>query len=390
MPRPDLALITPYPDVGIRHGGMSGVASYAHNLAHALVDSGARVEVVAPLEPGERPRREVDGEVTVTRAFPRTSRGTGSAVRAALASRAPVVHLQHEFFLYGGAASTPRFAGGLRLVRARARGALATMHQVVDPTSIDRGFTELHRVRVPAWAARPGLAAAQRSLRRGADRILVHEPAFAQILSGATTVPHGIEPARHRAQPGAARERLGLDPERMVVLCFGFLAPYKGLETVLEAAELAGKSFDLVIAGGEHPRLTAGGDAYHDELQRRFGHVARFTGRVPDEHVADWFAAADLAAFMYPRPFSSSGALALAVAHRTPVLVSPELAHTAGLSATLVAPREPKRLADRLRELAADPAARDALRSATERIAGERTWPAIAARHLELYEEVQR
>jgi glycosyltransferase involved in cell wall biosynthesis len=244
-------------------------------------------------------------------------------------------------------------------------------------------------VRVPVWAARSGLAAVQRSLRRSADRILVHEPAFADVLPGAATVPHGIEPAQHRVQRRAARDALGLPPDRMVVLCFGFLAPYKGLETVLEAAELADRQFDVVIAGGEHPRLAAGGDAYHDQLARRFGHVARFTGRVPDHQVADWFAAADLAAFMYPRPFSSSGALALAVAHRTPVLVSPELSHTAGLSQTLVAPRDPQLLADRLRALV-DPDARTALRTDTERIADQRTWPAIAARHLELYEEVQR
>ncbi|HEX8977485.1 MAG TPA: glycosyltransferase, partial [Solirubrobacteraceae bacterium] len=279
MPRADLALISPYPELGIRHGGMSGVASYAHNLAHALAGSGVRVEVVAPFEPGESARRERDQEVIVNRAFPRTSRGAGLAVRAALASQAPVVHLQHEFFLYGGPASTPSFARGLRILRARRRRALATMHQVVDPASVDRAFTELHRVRVPAWAARGGLAAVQRSLRRSADRILVHEPAFAELLPGAATVPHGIEPASDRAQRHAARAALGLDPERMVVLCFGFLAPYKGLETVLEAAELADGTFDLVIAGGEHPRLAAGGDRYAEDLRSRFGHVARFTGR---------------------------------------------------------------------------------------------------------------
>jgi glycosyltransferase involved in cell wall biosynthesis len=390
MPRADLALISPYPDLGVRHGGISGVASYAHNLAHALAEAGARVEVVAPLPPGERPWRELDGEVTVNRAFPRTSRGTTAAIRAALASQAPVVHLQHEFFLYGGAASTPGLASGLRLLRARRRAALATMHQVVDPASIDGGFTKLHRVKLPAWAARPGLAAAQRGLRRSADRILVHEPAFADVLPGAATVPHGIEPAAHRAQRQSARQALGLDPQRMIVLCFGFLAPYKGLETVLQAAELADNRFDLVIAGGEHPRLAAGGDRYYEELQRRFGHVARFTGPVPDHQVADYFASADLAAFMYPRPFSSSGALALAVAHGTPVLVSPELAHTAGLAPSLIASRDPHLLADRLRKLAADPAARTALRDDTERIGRERAWPAIAARHLELYAEVIR
>jgi hypothetical protein len=127
MDRADVALITPYPRVGTRHGGMSGVASYAHNLAHALSDSGARVEVVAPLDPGERPRRETDAGVGITRAFSRTSTGTATAVRTALRTGAPVVHLQHEFFLYGGPASTPGLACGLRVLRQRRRRAVATL-----------------------------------------------------------------------------------------------------------------------------------------------------------------------------------------------------------------------------------------------------------------------
>jgi glycosyltransferase involved in cell wall biosynthesis len=396
---PDVALIAPYPQVGVRHGGMSGVASYASNLAHALADAGAEVEVVAPLDPGQPARREHDGPVRVRRAFPRSSAGAPHALRAALRTGAPVVHLQHEFFLYGGPASTPSLVLALHGLRARRRRSLATLHQVVDPTRVDRGFTELHRVRVPTWAARGGLSAMQRAMRRGADRILVHEPAFARVVPGAEVVPHGIEPDAHahdrapaqRASARAqARRALGLGEDRLCVLCFGFLAPYKGLETVLEAAALAGPAIELVVAGGEHPRLVAGGDRYHRSLHEHYGAHARFTGRVADEHVARWFLAADLAAFMYPQPFSSSGALALALAHRTPVLVSPELADTAALPASLAAPREPAALARRMRALAHDPAAREGLREATAGIARERAWPAVAARHLELYEEVRR
>lgn len=390
MPRADVTLITPYPNVGVRHGGMSGVASYSANLAHALADSGARVEVVAPLDPGDRVRQENDGPVSVRRAFPRRSSGTTAAMAAALRTGAPVVHLQHEFFLYGGPASTPGLVCGMRALRARHRRAVATLHQVVDPTSVDRGFTEMHRVNVPAWAAREGLSRMQRWLHRSADRVLVHEPAFAGVLPGAAVVPHGIEPATTTEDRVAARRALGLEPDRLAVLCFGFLAPYKGLETVLDAARIAGPGIQTIVAGGEHPRLLAGGDSYHDSLRERYGDIARFTGRVPDGEVARWFAAADVAAFMYPRPFSSSGALALAVAHGTAVLASPELAGTAGLPSSLVTPRDSQSLAQRMRELAADPEELVRMREDTARIARARTWPAIAHRHLELYQEVCR
>jgi glycosyltransferase involved in cell wall biosynthesis len=175
----------------------------------------------------------------------------------------------------------------------------------------------------------------------------------------------------------------GVDDERLTVLCFGFLAPYKGLEVAIAATAEAGDAVRLVIAGGPHPRV---GEAYGRELREMGDHV-RFTGHVPDVEVGPWFAAADLALFPYPQPVSSSGALALALAHRTPVLLSPELAACAGAPATLTAPREAGALGRALAVLAADRTLLGELGSAAEGMAVDRTWDAIAARHLALYEE---
>src|SRR5205085_6969731 len=124
-------------------------------------------------------------------------------------------------------------------------------------------------------------------------------PSFARVVENAVVVPHGVEAAAARDR-AAARSELGLD-DRFTALCFGFLAPYKGLELALDAAELAGDPVQLVIAGGEHPRLAASGDEYAEQLRARYGTSARFTGRVPEEQVGAWFAAADIALFPYPR-----------------------------------------------------------------------------------------
>ncbi|MHB8694965.1 MAG: glycosyltransferase [Solirubrobacteraceae bacterium] len=386
--RPDVALIAPYPPLGVRHGGISGVASYASNLAGALADAGARVEVVAPFAKGEEPSREQDGAVAVRRAFPRRSGGVRAAVRAAIGTGAPVVHLQHEFFLYGGAASTPGLIAALQALRARRRKAVVTMHQVVDPAGVDGSFTSMHRVAVPPWAARGGLSLIQRALSRCVDLVLVHEPAFAELLPRAAHVPHGVEPST-QIDMAAARRSLGLSPDVLYVLCFGFLAPYKGLETVLEAATLAGPAVQAVIAGGPHPRLLASGDRYDEQLREHYGDRARFTGTVPEPELPLWFAGAEVAAFMYPRPFSSSGALALAIAHGPPVLVSPELGRTAGLPDQVVVPRDPAALAGRLRALAGDGKQLGVLRNVSAELGRSRRWSEVAARHLELYQEVQ-
>ena len=68
--------------------------------------------------------------------------------------------------------------------------------------------------------------------------------------------------------------------------------------------------------------------------------MATFTGWVPDEDVTAWFSAADVAVFPYPKPFSSSGALALALAHRTPALLSPPLARSVGAPSVMTVPMD--------------------------------------------------
>jgi glycosyltransferase involved in cell wall biosynthesis len=379
-----VALIGPYPPAGERHGGHSGVASYTANLAHALVERDVDVTVVAPTLAGD-PDRFFDGEVQVRRAFPLGAGALPRAARAAVAIAPDVVHLQWETFLYGGARSLAGLLPGLATLHRAPAPLVTTAHQVVDPAEIDRTYTRLHRVGMPAAAARLGIATVQTAIDRASAATIVHEASFTRVLRSAVVIPHGIE-EQPRIDRAEARRRLGFD-DRFTALCFGFLAPYKGLETALEAASVADRSIGLVIAGGEHPRLV-GGSTFGDELRARYGDAARFTGRVPDADVDALFAAADVALFPYPRPFSSSGALALALAHDTPVLLSPALARCAGAPSMLVAEMEPRALADQLERLNQKPAALDELARWSSILASGRRWPAVAERHTDLYREV--
>jgi len=199
-------------------------------------------------------------------------------------------------------------------------------------------------------------------------------------VPGPEVVPHGLE-VPERGDRAAARAALGV--KGFCVLCFGFLAPYKGLEAALGAARLAGEDVELVIAGGEHPRLA--GDGYADALRASAPANARFTGYVADADVARWFAAADVALLPYPQPFASSGPLALALAHGTPVLLSDALADTVGAPDALAVPTDPAAIAARLDALAADRADRERLRAAAATLAAGRSWPEVARRHLDLY-----
>jgi glycosyltransferase involved in cell wall biosynthesis len=389
--RPDVALVAPYPKIGVRHGGMSGVASYTANLAHTLAGAGARVVVIAPAEPGE-PLECHDGPVHVRRPFQRGVRAVPAGLSAARRTGAAVVHLQHELFLYGGPAALPGLLPALtpavvdRWARAVGRPrrnlTVVTMHQVVDPATVDRGYARMHRIGVPASVARVGIEAVQDVIRRLADVVVVHEPSFAKVVPGAVTIPHGVEVVE-RSDRRAARAGLDVDG-RFVALCFGFLAPYKGLELACSAAEIAGPRVQLVVAGGPHPRVEQR-SGYAEALRSRYGGTVRFTGYVDEPDVARWFAAADIAVLPYPAPHASSGALALAIAHRTPVLASAALARTCGLPDAMAFGSDAQALAVRLGELADDPAARASLVAAVDQLAAGRTWPTVARQHLSVY-----
>jgi glycosyltransferase involved in cell wall biosynthesis len=111
----------------------------------------------------------------------------------------------------------------------------------------------------------------------------------------------------------------------------------------------------------------------------------RFAGYVADADVARWFAAADVALLPYPQPFASSGPLALALAHGTPVLLSDALAGTVGAPDEVAVPTDPAAIAARVDALAADRADRERLRAAAATLASGRSWPEVARRHLDLY-----
>ena len=387
---PDVALLAPYPPAGERHGGHSGVASYTANLAHALADEGVRVVVVAnTLDDSGRdePTEFRDGEVHVVRRYPLGAAALPAAAKAVTDVGAAVVHLQWELFLYGGPRALPGMFPAVAALRRSNAALVTTMHQVLDASAIDSRMTALHRISVPAPLARLGMGSVQRMVHGSSDVTIVHERPFQRLVPGSHVIPHGIESVEPIDRQ-VARRRLGLD-DRLVVLCFGFLAPYKGLELVSAAAALAGPDVHVVFAGGEHPRLTGGaGSGFGDELRRRCG-VSRFTGWVADDDVTAWFAAADIALFPYPKPFSSSGALALALAHGTPVMLSPALARCVGAPNVLTCPMDPTGLAAELDRHAADRSLLTERSRWTNVLASERHWPSVARRHAELYEEVR-
>ncbi len=298
---------------------------------------------------------------------------------------------------------------------------------------------------------RPGQLAAQRRLYERFDAVVVHSEHGRERLlelgvdpGRVHVIPHGA--LTHLAAPstaslvgGQAEKFVGeraempvgkvggppLHTDMPVVLFFGLLRPYKGLDVLLQAwrgmrsrppAELwivGMPRMDLATldaaqggvlgrsrteAGrhslrshprfGQHATLPASLPCLVQDRQEAHGSI-RFVPRfIPDAELPAYFTRADLVVLPYLEA-DQSGVLFTALAFGKPLLLSdvggfPEVAATG--AARTVPAGDSTALGEALRELLADPAARSAMAErARAAAAGPYSWDAIAHRTLELY-----
>jgi len=237
---------------------------------------------------------------------------------------------------------------------------------------------------------RPGQLAAQRRLYERFDAVVVHSEHGRRRLTDELgvpagrvhVIPHGV--LEHLAAPAPGDEP---DPpfatDKPVVLCFGLMRPYKGIDLLLEAWQ-----------GIEDAELWVAGMARMDIAPLRAAappgvrFVPRFIG---DDELPAYFRRADLVVLPY-REIDQSGVLFTALAFARPLLLSdvggfPEVART-GAGRTFPA-GDVAALHTALRELLSDPGALAAMseraRTASE---GEYSWDQIGRRTLALYEEL--
>jgi glycosyltransferase involved in cell wall biosynthesis len=208
----------------------------------------------------------------------------------------------------------------------------------------------------------------------------------------------GLDSARVRVIPHGAFDYLTRLPQEKplpaelegaegpVILFFGLLRPYKGLDLLLEAfAQLEGA--ELWIVG--NPRMDIA--PLRAAAQAASGRVRFVTRFVADAEIPAIFRRADLLVLPY-RDAEHSGVLYTGLAFGKPMVLSavggfPEVA--AADAARLVAPGDADALALALAELIADPAARERLAAAARAAAaGPYSWDAVAAQTVALYQEL--
>lgn len=349
---------------------------YDHALCAALARAGADVELITSRFPyAEVPAP--DGYV-VRELFYRHARGApGSPVRLAgkLAEHVPDM---------------------LRYRRGSARRA-ELVHfqwlalQWLDSWLLPRAPVVLTAHDLLPREPRPGQAWAQRRCYGAVDALVAHSDYGRRRLVHAL----GVDPARVHVIHHGAFEHLTRQPaeqplpaelrrvEVPVVLFFGLLRPYKGVEVLLEAWRGV-EGAELWIVG--RPRMAL------EPLRALAPPGVRFVPRfVSDAELPVYFRRADLVVLPYSRTerFDQSGVLATALAFGTGAVLSDvgSFAEVAGTGAArLVAPDRPQALRDALQALISDRRAREQLAAAAAAAAaGPYSWEQAARKTLAMY-----
>ena len=236
---------------------------------------------------------------------------------------------------------------------------------------------------------------AARRVAERADALVAHTEAGAREL----TERFGADPARVHTIPHGAFDYLTRQEDERplpaelaavegpVVMCFGVLRPYKGIDVLIEAFRGV-EGAELWVVG--RPWMAV------EPLQRAAdasGATVRFVDRfVTDPEIPAFFRRADVVVLPYRR-IDQSGVLYTALAFGKAMVLSDvggfsEIGRVHG-AAELVPPEDPEALRGALTGLVADPGRRAALEDRARAAAeGPFSWDDIGRRTMALYEEL--
>jgi D-inositol-3-phosphate glycosyltransferase len=225
-------------------------------------------------------------------------------------------------------------------------------------------------------------------------RSLVSQKGNIEIVPCGTDIQHFGAISRQDA-----RGRLGIAPEAKVVFYIGRFDPRKGIETLVRAIAKSAfrddESLRLMIGGGSRPGHSDGIERDRIETivqEEGLEAIASFPGRISDEDLPVYYAAADVC--VVPSHYEPFGLVAIeAMASGTPVVAS----DVGGLQYTVVseetgllAPaKDCEAFARAIDRILSNPSWRDRLGfNARQRVESKFSWEGVATQLSSLYDRI--
>ncbi len=366
-----IGMVSTYPPIEC------GIATYSQYLTNALMESGNEVYVFSQY--GGK------GDHVFGCYSPQEKTIAGNIFEMVSKMTPDVVHIQHEFGLWGG----PVVGGngvGIQVIelvlRCRMAGlpVLMTFHTVREKFNAEEQETVI------------------RLLLQESDGIIVHGDYYKKILSEhfghagkIHVIPHGV---REMEEVGDARKKVGVEGKKVILVC-GYMRASKGSDKVVEIFPKVAEAVDnaiLVIAtrsrSVDHPE-------YQKELYRMVeespvaDRIVVLHGQFP-QHIFDTLlSAADVMALPY-EVGGQSGMMAHCFAFSKPVITSNlrSLRDLIDESGGGLVANSDEELADHLiRILTDDELSRSLSRNIVRFVSDKVSWRVVAGQHMNVYQK---
>ena len=382
-----------------------GIALYTSKLVTKM--KGAKVTLIANDDGGLK-RRYIENGIEVVRCWRKNTLSYPFHIMGrVLRERPDIVHIQHEYMLYG----KPTYAGLFPLLLPLLRLAapvIITMHSVIPPDKLTRDFFLKHGAGSKFTLIKKlFMIIVTKLIGSFSSVIIVHNDLMRETLvshykfkgSKVRVISHGVDIPEFKLKDETERFPKRNSKDKVIVFS-GFIRPDKGVEYLLKALPLVLKEqpdATLTIAGGYHPLLPLENPAYISEIEGLIGKLKLndkvfFDRRfVPSDELYAHISAADVVVFPYIEEgiLGASGALATVALLRKSVVATRIPRFTSeikeGVDGLLVNPRDERQLAEAIVMLLMDEELRMKLGDNLRSKSLGKTWDKVAQMTMEVY-----
>ncbi len=298
-----------------------------------------------------------------------------------------IVHIQHEYGIYGLDDRLPTLLTRLKAERKRT-------------------IITIHSIRPLQFSQRWVMTRAENCVKRLAelaDEVIVHLESQKAILERLKIplekihiITHGT--ALSDADKKESRRRLQLPEEGKILTVFGFLNPIKGPDVSLEVLKEIREEVEdvyLFIAGGLAPTASEKDRKYVQFLKETIkkdkltDNVLFSNGFIPNEEIPYVFGASDVVLYPhYHEDRSASGSVHLAIGAKKPVIAYrvPKFEVVKNISdELLILPGNVSGIAKTAIRLFTDKEFEQYVLKRTEQYRRATSWPVTVRKHLRLY-----
>ncbi len=350
MKKQNIVVIASYPPQGEKHHhSVVGGAWYAKNTVDSLQkmlnkhhkEHQYSITVLAEQLEGGTFAQYNEDSIQVVRLWKRNSLLAFPRLLQEILSHqryANIILLEFELAMFGDQASLLLLPFFLFILRLFGKKIYCVCHQVIADLNTVSGHINLQENGWKIWILNLFQKLFYLLMFIPINKAIVFDDALKIRLQSIIKHPHivviplAVELFNTKVTREQARKQLNISEENFVLLCFGFLAWYKGTDWLIQEFEIIPeeikKGLFLIIAGGPNPnhKNKKFYQQYISKIEEQCqANNIPLTGFVEEKQIPLYFQAADLIIFPYRTFMSASGPLSFALSFEKSFLVSEAL-----------------------------------------------------------------